>query len=154
MRKEMAIAGSVALSVGVFMPVVETFLGRVNFIQMSRGLGILTLLLALVTAASAVREKYMPLWVPGCASAALIFYGFVSVSAQSIPLEAMAYGWAVLSVGAFLIIGSAANLKLIGKRDSQNHSAQSRDAAKFCSQCGARNSPGDLFCKECGAKFA
>lgn len=26
--------------------------------------------------------------------------------------------------------------------------------SKFCAQCGARNTSGDLFCKECGAKFA
>ena len=38
--------------------------------------------------------------------------------------------------------------------DARLPAPQASGDSKFCTQCGAKNSRGNLFCKECGTKFA
>lgn len=135
-RKGLAIVGSVVLFIGAFLPVLAVpLMGQMTFFQAYRGLAILTTLLALATLAVALREKYRYLWLTGCGALAIVSFGLLQIiflqqnptagQAAQNPFAGMdalirqsyqiQYGWAVLLIGAVLIVGAAANLKLIAK---------------------------------------
>ncbi len=124
--------GSVVLFVGVFTPIVSVpILGNANYFQNGQGDGTIILVFAVISLIMALMEKYKVLWFTGSASLAIIlftlinfqtkmsqfkadmeleladnpFRGLADMAISSVQLQ---WGWALLVVGATLIIISAA----------------------------------------------
>ncbi len=131
-RKLLGVAGSVILFLGVFMPIVSLpMVGNVNFFQNGEGDGTLILLIALLSILFSLREAFKWLWFTGVASVGILlltliafhsriglvkqqmesqladnpFRGLADIALQSVQLQ---WGWAVLMVGAVMIVAAAA----------------------------------------------
>jgi hypothetical protein len=115
-------------------------LGHVNYIHDGTGDGIIILVLALISVALVLTGKYQGLWLTGLGSVGLMaftfinfqmkmsgarekmnsdladnpFRGLAEAALESVQLE---WGWAVLILGAGLVIGAAA-LQSAGKTNS------------------------------------
>jgi curved DNA-binding protein CbpA len=137
-KQILAVIGSIVLFIGVFMPIVSVpIVGNMNYFQNGKGDGTIVLILAGISLLLAMSKKYKGLWFTGLGSLAVMlftFYNFQSKMAeakanmesslagnpfrgiadmamQSIQLQ---WGWAILIVGAGLLIAAAAL-----KEDSQ-----------------------------------
>ncbi|MHB1678074.1 MAG: hypothetical protein ACYCSS_11155 [Sulfuriferula sp.] len=124
--------GSIILFVGVFAPVVSApIIGNMTYYQNGRGDGIIMLVLAAASLVLALTKNYKGLWLTGFASFGVMlftfinfqskmsqmksdmglhlagtpFHGLVDMAMQSVQLQ---WGWAVLIVGAGLVIASVA----------------------------------------------
>ena len=132
-RKQLfGIAGSVVLFVGVFTPIISVpIVGSVNYFQNGKGDGVIVLIFALISIGLVFAKKYGGLWVTGFGALAVMLFTFVNfqirlsemkdemamklagnpfrgiadAAMQSIQLQ---WGWAVLIVGACLLIAAAA----------------------------------------------
>ncbi len=125
--------GSLILIVAVFAPIVSIpIMGSINYFQNGKGDGVIILVLAIVSLILIFLEKYKGLWVTGGISFAVMMFTFVNfhyeisgakndirrefgdnpftdladMAIQSVQLE---WGWALLIVGAALLIFSAAS---------------------------------------------
>lgn len=132
MKQLLGLSGSIILFVGVFAPIVSVpIMGNINFFQNGKGDGIIVLVLAVASLALVLIQRYKWLWLTGtgCLGVTMFtfinfqltisqmksqmesqlaenpFRGLVDMTMQSIQLQ---WGWALLIVGAGLVIASAA----------------------------------------------
>ena len=127
--------GSIVLFIGVFTPIVSVpIMGNMNYFQNGEGDGTIVLVLAVISLILVLAKKYKGLWFTGIASLGIMLFTFMSfqskmsqltqlkadmeselagnpfrgladMAIQSIQLQ---WGWALLLVGAALVIASAA----------------------------------------------
>ena len=134
----LGIIGSIIIFVGVFAPIVSVpIMGNMNYIQSGKGDGIILLVLAIVTLALVLTKHYRGLWFTGFGSLGVMLFTFISfqskmsqmksqmesqlagnpfrgladMAMQSVQLQ---WGWALLIVGAGLVIASAALKEELG----------------------------------------
>lgn len=130
-RKLIAFAGSLALFVGVFTPIITMpVVGSINYFQNGRGDGVIVLLLAAFSFVLALGQKYRFLLFTGGGSLAILAFTFFSFQYKMSQMqsqmkaggsdnpfagigEAMlssvqfSWGWAVLVVGSGCLIAAA-----------------------------------------------
>ena len=126
------LVGSVLLFVGVFIPIVSSpIFGSITYFNNGNGDGVLVLVLASVSALATIAGYYGTLWVTGAGSLGLVvfslvsaiirlpklktevqsdlannpFHGLADVAINSVQIQV---GWAVLLMGALLLITCAA----------------------------------------------
>ncbi len=132
-RQQMfGIIGSIVLFVGVFTPIISVpVVGSLNYFQNGKGDGVIVLVLAVISMVLVLAKRYGGLWFTGVGSLALMLFTFVNfqvrvsqmreemetklagnpfrgiadVAMQSIQIQ---WGWAVLIIGAALLITAAA----------------------------------------------
>lgn len=132
LKQILGLAGSGILFVAVFMPIIRVpIMGSMNYFQNGKGDGTIIILLAIVSVILVLMEKYKGLWLTGLGSFAVLAFTLVNfqtkmaqarselqkqlannpfkslgdLAMQSIQLQ---WGWAILVVGATLIIASPA----------------------------------------------
>lgn len=137
--KTLGILGSAVQFVGTFTPIVTVpILGNLNYFRNGEGDGVIIIVLALLSVAFTLTSKYNWLWFTSIGSASVMgftFYNFQSkmsearstmeselagnpfrgiadVAIQSIQLQ---WGWAVLTLGVFLLVSSAILGSKVGK---------------------------------------
>ena len=131
-KQMLGLIGSVVLFIGVFAPIVSVpIMGNINYFQNGQGDGMIILVLAAISLILVLMEKYKALWFTGSASLAVMlftlvnfqtkmsqfkadmeleladnpFRGLADMAISSVQLQ---WGWALLVVGAVLVIISAA----------------------------------------------
>lgn len=131
-KQTLGLIGSVMLFIGVFTPLISLpIVGSTNYFMNGRGDGTIVLILAIISFLLVLGKKYKGLWFTGFASLGVMFFTFVNfqnrmseakatmqeqlagnpfaglgdLAMQSVQLQ---WGWAILIVGAVLIISSAA----------------------------------------------
>ena len=132
-RKQMlGLIGSLILFVGVFTPIISLpLVGNMNYFQNGKGDGVIILALAIVSLILTLTKRYRGLWVTGIGTLAVMVFTFVNfqmrmseaqsqmesqlsgnpfrgladMAMQSVQIQ---WGWAVLIVGAGLVIAAAA----------------------------------------------
>lgn len=132
-RKQMlGLIGSLILFVGVFTPIISLpIVGTMNYFQNGKGDGVIILALAIVSLILTLTKRYRGLWLTGIGSLAVMVFTFVNfqmrmsemqaqmesqlsgnpfrgladIAMQSVQIQ---WGWAVLIVGAGLVIAAAA----------------------------------------------
>jgi len=131
-KQLLGLIGSMILFVGVFTPIVSIpFIGNLNYFQNGKGDGTIVLILAVASLVLVLTKNYKWLWFTGIGSLGVLlftfinfqlkmsevktdmesqlagnpFRGFADVAMQSVQLQ---WGWALLIVGAALVIASAA----------------------------------------------
>jgi len=131
-KQMLGLIGSIVLFIGVFTPIVSVpFMGNMNYFQNGKGDGTLILILAVVSLVLVLNKNYKGLWLTGVGSVAVMaftfinfqmkmseiksemesaldgnpFRGFADMAMQSVQLQ---WGWALLIVGAGLVIAGAA----------------------------------------------
>jgi hypothetical protein len=146
-KQMLGLIGSIALFIGVFTPIVRVpIMGNMNYFQNGKGGGMLILILAVVSLMLVLTKKYKGLWFTGVGSLAVMaftfinfqmkisemksqmeselagnpFRGLADMVMQSVQLQ---WGWALLIVGAGLVIAGAA-LKDEGNENRQQNAAQ------------------------------
>ena len=131
---------SVMLFIGVFTPIVSVpIMGNMNYFQNGGGDGIIVLVLAVISLVLVLAQKYKGLWFTGIGSLGVMLFSFINfrsvmsqakadmeaefsdglfgaladMAIQSVQLQ---WGWALLVIGAALVIASAAM-----KEQTQEH---------------------------------
>jgi len=131
-KQILGLIGSIILFTGVFTPVFSIpFMGNITYIQNGKSEGTIVLVLAVVSLILVLTKKFKGLWFTGLGSAAVIaltffnfqmkmsdmkakmganlagnpFKGLAEMAMQTVQLQ---WGWALLVVGAGLVIASAA----------------------------------------------
>lgn len=131
-KQILGLIGSAVLFLGVFAPIVSIpIMGNMNYFQNGKGDGIIVLVLAVVSLILVLLKKFKGLWFTGLSSMAIMvftfinfqmnlantntqmetelagnpFRGLVDMAMQSVQIQ---WGWALLIVGAVLVIASAA----------------------------------------------
>ena len=122
-KQILGLVGSIILILGVFMPLISMpIMGSLNYIQNGKGDGLFILLLAVVSLILVVLKKYKGLWFTGFGSLAIMAYTFINLQIwisesqrelagnlfAGLATVQLQWGWAVLTIGAVLIIASAA----------------------------------------------
>lgn len=142
-KQLLGLIGSIILFIGVFTPIVSVpIMGNMNYFQNGRGDGTIVLGLAVISLVLVLAKKYKGLWFTGLGSMAVLaftfinfqmkisnmksemenemagnpFRGLADMAMQSVQLQ---WGWALLIVGAVLVIASATV-----KEDSQQNRLQ------------------------------
>jgi hypothetical protein len=130
-QKAAAIVGSLVLFLGVFAPIVSMpFAGTINYFQNGRGDGVVLLVLAAISFLLALIGIYRALYLTGAAALAVLLFTFVAfqraistahaemarelagnpfagVAGAMLGSIQLQWGWAVLVIGAGLLITSA-----------------------------------------------
>jgi len=131
-KQLLGLIGSIVLFVGVFAPIISVpIIGNMNYFQNGKGDGTIIIVLAVVSTILVLLKKFKGLWFTGLGSMALMvftflnfqmkisdikaqmetelagnpFRGITDMAMQSVQLQ---WGWALLIVGAALVIASAA----------------------------------------------
>jgi hypothetical protein len=131
-KQIIGILGSVILFIGVFMPIISLpVVGNLNYFQNGKGDGTIVIALAIGSLILVLARQYRGLWLTGFGSLGIMlftyinfqtkmaqiksdmeselagnpFRGLADVAVQSIQLQ---YGWAVMIVGAAMLIIAAA----------------------------------------------
>jgi len=131
-KQLLGLIGSIILFVGVFAPIVSVpIMGNMNYFQNGKGDGVIVMVLAVASLVLVMTKNYKGLWFTGLGSFGVMlftfinfqskmsqmksdmesklagnpFRGFADVAMQSVQLQ---WGWALLIVGAGLVIASAA----------------------------------------------
>jgi hypothetical protein len=131
-KRMLGVLGSIVLFIGVFTPIVSVpIVGNVNYFQNGKGDGVIILVLALISLILTLTNKFRALWLTGIGSLGVMiftfinfqlkmseakaqmesqlsgnpFRGFADLAIQSIQIQ---WGWAVMIVGAGLVIAAAA----------------------------------------------
>lgn len=131
--KIMGLIGSALLFLGAFAPIVSIpFAGNQNYFQNGRGDGVVIVILAAISAVLALTGRLRGLWITGLASLAVVIFTFInfevrisemkskmSTELADNPFRGLAdlavgsvqlqWGWAILVVGALLLLGAAAS---------------------------------------------
>ena len=131
-KQMLGLIGSVVLFIGVFAPIVSVpIMGNINYFQNGQGDGMIILVLAVISLILVLMEKYKALWFTGSASLAVMLFTLVSFQTKMSQFKAemeleltdnpfrgladmaissvqLQWGWALLVVGAALVIISAA----------------------------------------------
>lgn len=130
-RQIIGFLGAAVLAMGVFMPLISGPFGMsANYFSNGKGDGVFILAMAMCTAALVFARKYRLLWVTGGLSLAMLAFTFVRVQSNFSKVKAeidsglqgnpfrgladaaiesmqMQWGWAVLAIGATLILACA-----------------------------------------------
>jgi len=131
-KQILGLIGSIILVIGVFTPIVSApIVGNMNYFQNGKGHGTLILILAVVSVVLVLAKQLRGLWFTGLGSLAVMAFTFVNfqikisdmkrqmeselagnpfrsladIAVQSVQLQ---WGWALLIVGAGLVIAGAA----------------------------------------------
>ncbi len=131
-KQLIGIIGSIVLFIGVFMPIVSVpIMGSMNYFQNGKGDGIIILILSVISLLFVLTKMYNGLWLTGLGSLGVMLFTFINfqskmsefkssmeselegnpfrgladIALQSVQLQ---WGWAVLILGAALVIASAA----------------------------------------------
>jgi len=131
-KQLLGVFGSVTLFLGVFAPIISVpVLGSMNYFQNGKGDGVVVLILAAASLVLTLTRAYRGLWVTGFLSLGMMSFTFVSfqnrlaqmheqmdrrlgdnpfrglaeLAVGSVQLQ---WGWAVLVVGAIIVIAAAA----------------------------------------------
>jgi len=131
-KQLLGLIGSAVLFVGVFAPIVSIpIMGNMNYFQNGKGDGTIVLVLAVISLILVLLKKFKGLWFTGLGSIAIMtftfinfqmalsntrtqmeteltgnpFRGIADMAMQSVQIQ---WGWALLIVGAVLVIASAA----------------------------------------------
>jgi len=131
-RQLMGLIGAIILFIGVFMPIVSVpIIGNMNYFQNGKGDGAIVFILAVISLILVLAKKYKGLWATGIGSLSVMaftfvnfqikmsnvkaqmeselagnpFKGLANMAMQSVQLQ---WGWALLVVGAALVIATAA----------------------------------------------
>ncbi len=131
-KQLLGLIGSIVLFVGVFTPIVSMpIVGNMNFFQNGEGIGVIVLILAVISFIMVLTKKYHGLLIIGLVNLGVLlgifsdvhskidqakakmelqlsgnpFRGLADLAIQSIQIQ---WGWALLVVGAVLIIASSA----------------------------------------------
>lgn len=131
-KKLLGLAGAIILFVGVFTPIVSIpIMGNMNYFQNGKGDGTIIIVLAVISLVLTLRNKYKGLWFTGLGSLGIMAFTFINFQVrmsqaasglqeelgdnpfsglgelmlQSIQLQ---WGWAILILGAGLIVAAAA----------------------------------------------
>ena len=131
-KQLLGLIGSIVLFIGVFTPIVSVpIMGNINYFHNGRGDGTIVLILAIISLVLVLTNKYKGLWFTGFGSLGLTLFTFINFQLRmsqakadielelaSNPFRSLAdmaiesvqlqWGWALLIVGAALIIASAA----------------------------------------------
>lgn len=131
-KQILGLIGSIILFVGVFAPILSVpIMGNMNYFQNGKGDGIIVLVLAVASLVLVLTKNYKGLWFTGLGSIGVLLFTFINfqskmsqmksemesqlagnpfrgladMAMQSVQLQ---WGWALLIVGAGLVIASAA----------------------------------------------
>jgi predicted RNA-binding Zn-ribbon protein involved in translation (DUF1610 family) len=131
-KQLLGIIGSIILFVGVFTPIISIpVVGNMNYFQNGKGDGTIVLILAVISFVLVLTKNYKRLWFTGLGSLGVTLFTFINfqskmsqmksqmesqlegnpfrsfadVAIQSTQLQ---WGWALLIIGAGLVIASAA----------------------------------------------
>lgn len=128
----LGLMGSIVLFIGVFTPIVSVpIMGNMNYFQNGKGDGTIVLVLAVISLVLVLAKKYKWLWFTGVGSLGVMFFTFINfqlkISQAKADMESelagnpfrgladmvmqsvqLQWGWALLIVGAALVIASAA----------------------------------------------
>jgi hypothetical protein len=131
-KQLLGLIGSIVLFVGVFTPIVSVpIVGNMNYFQNGEGDGTIVLILAVISLVLVLAKKYKALWLTGIGSLGVMLFTFISFQSKMSEAKAnmeselagnpfrgladmamksvqLQWGWAMLIVGAALIIASAA----------------------------------------------
>jgi len=164
-RQLIALLGSIVLFVGVFMPIVSVpIMGNLNYFQNGKGDGVIVLALATVSAIAAARQRYQVLWLTGGGCLAVLGFTFVNLQSSLAaakgemeqqlagnPFRGLAdaalgsiqlqWGWALLIVGAVLLVVAAA---MKGRPE----------LAVECPHCGGVLPLNQAVCNHCGNRIS
>jgi len=89
LKRKLAFGGSIAMIIGVFMPIVQIpIVGSIDYFRNGKGDGVVVLVLGVVSLLIAFSNKYGWLWVTGVASLATM--GFTLVNFSSILAQTQA----------------------------------------------------------------
>ena len=132
-KQLLGLIGSIVLFIGVFTPIVSVpIVGNMNYFQNGKGDGTIVLILAVISLVLVLANKYKGLWFTGIGSLGVVLFAFINfqskmsqakadmdaelagnpfrgladMAMQSVQLQ---WGWALLIVGAALVIASAAS---------------------------------------------
>jgi hypothetical protein len=123
-RQTIGFAGAAALAIGVFVPLVSMpIVGSLTYFNNGKGDGVLVLALAVNSALIILAKKYRALWLTGLASLGLMGYTFLHITQAFAAMERklatnpfrglanaqMQWGWALLVIGAMLLLAAAAS---------------------------------------------
>ncbi len=127
--------GSIILSVRVFMPILGVPIGNLNYFQNGKGDGMIVLILAVISLVLVLIKAYEWLWFTGLGSMGVLLFTFINFQSRmsqaianmkselagnrdladladladmAILSVQLQWGWALLIVGAALVIASAA----------------------------------------------
>lgn len=144
----LGVVGSIVLFVGVFMPILSApIVGNLNYFQNGKGDGTIVMGLALISLVFVLTKTYTALWLTGLGSLGLLAYSVIRLLAklsqlkdqaqaemagnpfqgltdammQSIQLQ---WGWAVLVVGAGLVLAAG----VVGERSETRRSDRTGDS--------------------------
>jgi hypothetical protein len=131
-KQLLGLIGSAVLFVGVFTPIVSIpLMGNMNYFQNGKGDGVIVLVLSVISLIFILLKKFKGLWFTGLGSMAIMtftfinfqmslyntknqmeteltgnpFRGIADMAMQSVQIQ---WGWALLIIGAVLVIASAA----------------------------------------------
>jgi hypothetical protein len=131
-KQLLGLIGSAILFIGVFTPILSIpIMGDINYFQNGEGDGTIILVLAVISFIVVLLKMFKVLWFTGLGSIAIMFFTFVNIQTnlantkikmetelagnpfrgladmamQSVQIQ---WGWALLIVGAVLVIASAA----------------------------------------------
>ena len=131
-RQKLGIAGSLLLAAGTFTPIISLpFIGNMSYIHNGKGDGIFILIIAAISLALCLLEKYKGLWLTSIAGLAIMaftftnlqnkihevksqmdvelagnpFRGLADIALNSVQLQ---WGWVILLCGIGLLIAAAA----------------------------------------------
>ena len=131
-KQLLGLIGSIVLFIGVFTPIVSIpIIGDMNYFQNGEGDGTIILVLAVISLILVLTKKYNVLWFTSIGSIGVMLFTFINfqskisqvkadmdseladnpfrglaeMAMQSVQLQ---WGWALLVVGAALVIASAA----------------------------------------------
>lgn len=131
-KQLIGLMGSIVLFIGVFAPIVSIpIMGNLNYFQNGKGYGTIILVLAAISLVLVLAKKYKGLWFTGIGSLGVMIYTLVNFYLEMSQLKAyteseladnpfsgladmaigsiqLQWGWALLVVGAVLVIISAA----------------------------------------------
>ncbi len=124
--------GLIILFVGVLKPIVSTpIMGNLNYFQNGEGVGTIALFLGLISVILVLRKRYKGLWLTGIGSLGIMLFSFLNFQSKVSQVKAdmesslagdpfrgladiavqstqLQWGWALLIVGAALVIVCAA----------------------------------------------
>ena len=131
-KQLLGLIGSAVLFVGVFAPIVSVpIMGNINYFNNGKGDGVIVLVLAVISLIFVLLKKFKGLWFTGLGSIGIMVFTFVNfqislantrtqmetelvgnpfrgiadIAMQSVQIQ---WGWALLIIGAVLVIASAA----------------------------------------------
>ena len=124
MKQITGLLGSIALFIGVFLPLISVpIIGNINYFLNGKGDGVFILALAIISFISVIIRGFIVLWVTGIISFCIITFTFINFKTKMAAITMKTenpfmemldmavqfqWGFAVLIAGSVLLITSAA----------------------------------------------